>query len=105
MINDTIISNNKNIATNYEICKKNECAVNCTSSLCEICLSCINEVTRVHMLDSYREQAKQGNFKRIFPSTFQSDHVKNLSKGLSNINHIMLNWYKAKCNEDEKWCQ
>lgn len=56
------------------------------------------------MLDSYREYIKKGNFKRIFPSTFQSDDVKVLTKDLSDINQIMIQWFKSKCEEDQNWC-
>lgn len=100
---DAIVSNEKNIATNYEVCLQNRCASDCENPLCNICLPCADDATKFHMHDSYREHLRMGNFKRIFPSVSHFDDPK-LFESVSDINKIMLKWFKAKCEEDKNWC-
>lgn len=98
-----MLSNSKNIAVQPDICVKNECVSNCKKPDCKLCITCVSEENLRHMHQSFREHIKRGGFKRIYPST--RNHVdKALIANLTAINRISLEWFKAKCEEDEEWC-
>ncbi|XP_070504284.1 probable tubulin polyglutamylase ttll-15 isoform X2 [Chironomus tepperi] len=102
-----MLSQSKDIVTNPQSCLDYPCNVSssCSSSKCEMCLQCLNQVPDVlnHLHRSYREHMQCGHMKRIFPA-YNNYHDGNIVNQLSSVNRLSLKWFQAKCETDSAWC-
>jgi hypothetical protein len=65
-------------------------------------MPCVKPENRYQMREAYREHYYEGNFRRLFPTKGYDD--EKLYKSITKNNQISLDWFKAKCLEDDKWC-
>lgn len=98
-----MIANKKNLAVDVESCLKHECHKSCECTHCKLCSPCVMAENRYQMREAFREHFYEGNFRRLFPSK-NSYKDKKLYDSLTENNQLSVNWYKAKCLENEKWC-
>ncbi|XP_070501647.1 probable tubulin polyglutamylase ttll-15 [Chironomus tepperi] len=100
---DVMVANRKNIAVDVESCLKDECYKSCEHPSCKLCSPCVKAENRYQMREAFREHLYEGNLRRLFPSKiFYED--KELYDTLTENNQFSVDWYRAKCLEDEKWC-
>ena len=100
---DIMIANRKNLAVDIDTCLKYECLKSCAHLNCKLCSPCVSEENRYQMREAFRERSYEGNFVRLFPTeNFYND--KELYESLTENNKFSVDWYKAKCMENEKWC-
>ena len=95
-----LVSNQKNIATSLNVCKK--CS-NCNEISCRQCQHCLTPEVRYQLKEAFREHQNSANWKRVFPASEHFDDEE-LFDELTEINQIQLKWSKGKCEQDEKWC-
>ena len=64
---DAILSSDKNIMVNGDICSQLPCTESCSTVECQLCKPCLshNEINELHR--AYREHVNKGDTKRIFP--------------------------------------
>lgn len=96
-----MISTDKNIVVNAEICSKVPCAESCAPNICQLCLPCLNQDDINSLHSAYREHMRKGDTKRIFPQTNINEEA--ITK-LSPKNQMLTRWYQSKCKLDSMWC-
>lgn len=96
-----MLSAPKDIAVNPEVCIG--CIDSCSVESCELCLPCLSNETVSNFHQMYREQHRKGEFKRIFPAENYAD--EKFMKHYSVQEKLAVKWVKAKCENDENWCQ
>ena len=84
-------------------CLKYECDKNCSDSKCRICTPCVSPLNHFQMREAFREHTFETNFRRLFPKAEYYDDKQLFSKMTEN-NQISIEWFKAKCLDDEAWC-
>lgn len=97
-----MVSNSKNIAVYPNACLKNNCYQNCVKKICELCTTCAGEENLQNIHRAFREHARRGEFKRIFPTERYFDD-EFMSK-LSPKNQLAAKWFHAKCQQKKDWC-
>lgn len=100
---DIMIANKKNIAVNIKSCLKYECHKSCEHKNCRLCLPCLSPKNHYEIREAFREHLYEGNFRRLFPAKNYYNDEK-FYKSITKNNQISLDWFKAKCLEDDKWC-
>ena len=100
---DTIVKNQKNLATSITECVQNDCQNNCNKTICEICQPCMKSQTFYQLSEAFREHQNAANFKRVFPTKYHYG-AEQLMQKMTENNQIQLMWFKGKCEEDERWC-
>ncbi|KAL7052544.1 hypothetical protein ACKWTF_004904 [Chironomus riparius] len=100
---DVMIANRKNIAVDIKSCLKYECHRSCEHKNCRLCMPCVNENDRYQMREAFREHLYEGNFRRLFPAKEYYNDTK-FYESITTKNQISLDWFKAKCLEDDRWC-
>ncbi|KAG5677462.1 hypothetical protein PVAND_007220 [Polypedilum vanderplanki] len=100
---DIIVANRKNIAVGLESCLKNDCYRKCSLNECKICLPCVDDFNRYQMREAFREFSYMNNFRRLFPTKLHY-YDQNLIESMTENNQISINWYRAQCENNEKWC-
>lgn len=98
-----MIANRKNLVVDIESCLKHECHRSCAHTSCKLCSPCVSAEKRYQMREAFREHSYEGNFVRLFPAK-DSYKYKELYGSLFENNQFSVDWYKAKCFENEKWC-
>ncbi|XP_026480178.1 LOW QUALITY PROTEIN: tubulin polyglutamylase TTLL6-like [Ctenocephalides felis] len=99
--NTQMLSANKNILVNAEVCSSYECNNSCSNKKCSLCLHCLTtkDVEDLHM--AYQEHMNRGDCKRIFPEKM----VRNINlKKYSHKNQLIIRWFNEKCKADYTWC-
>lgn len=84
-------------------CLQNDCQNNCNKIICEICQPCMKSEILYQLSETFREHQNSANFKRVFPLKNHFNDEKLIEKMTKN-NQIQMRWFKAKCEEDERWC-
>lgn len=99
-----MISATKDITVDPLACMSTQCANSeCnTSTICDLCLKCLNNRKIMDLHRAYREHMQRGVMKRLFPASNHFDE-KYIAK-LSNTNQFQTRWMKAKCKADKTWC-
>lgn len=104
---EMMISSDKNIMVNGEICGQLPCTESCAPSECQLCKPCLSKSEIAELHQAYREHIYRGDTKRIFPVRF-NDPEKTIEdeffKSLSYKNQMMTKWFQAKCKENKDWC-
>lgn len=55
------------------------------------------------MREAFREHTHETNFRRLFPKSKYFYDEKFFYKMTEN-NQISMEWFEAKCLDDDKWC-
>ncbi|KAG5670970.1 hypothetical protein PVAND_001198 [Polypedilum vanderplanki] len=104
---EAVLSSDKNIMVNGEICSQLPCSESCSPTECQLCKPCLSryEISELHR--AYREHMNRGDNKRIFPVPIL-DKKKPLEdefyKNLTPSNQLITKWFYAKCLSDNSWC-
>lgn len=101
-MSDEMLSNIRGIAVDAMNCINNNCSQNCGKNVCDLCAPCIDSDNIGHMKQAYREHARRGNFKRVFPAerNFNEEFVTKMTPK----NQMSVKWFEAKCRENNYWC-
>lgn len=118
------IINERDLAVNEDHCASNECyADRCATGgdKCKLCLPCMSYGDKLHLKRAIFEQLNRWNFKRILPSTSDADlafqtelpaapvpvgSAQNVAPigDYSQVNRLHLDWFRAKCKQDSRFC-
>lgn len=105
---EMMLSADKNIMINGEVCGQLPCSESCAPVECQLCKPCMSrsEISELHQ--AYREHVNRGDTKRIFPVRI-ADPKKSLLddadfNSLSSKNQMMTRWFHGKCLTDSNWC-
>lgn len=104
---ENMISTDKNIVINAEICAQLPCTESCAPEQCQFCRSCLTKTELNEMHAAYREHVNRGDTKRIFPVPLKSQKTKLNEKYLDSLlpkNQFMTKWFYGKCQMDAAWC-
>ncbi|XP_013106312.1 probable tubulin polyglutamylase ttll-15 [Stomoxys calcitrans] len=104
---DEIISTEKNLATNLNICALHGCDTSCNRSECDLCLPCLSGSHYEVLTKAYREHLHKVNMKRIFPrpvSNIRSFNISAEVESMTKRNSWMTRWFYYKCLYDSFWC-
>lgn len=105
---EIMLSTEKNIMVNGEVCGQLPCSESCAPIECILCKPCLNTQDLINLHRAYREHVNRGDTKRIFPV-----HITNPKKSLSDDsafqklspkNQMMTRWFQGKCLTDKNWC-
>ncbi|XP_050438354.1 probable tubulin polyglutamylase ttll-15 isoform X2 [Adelges cooleyi] len=96
----------KNIVAYPKSCDEMNCQITCQSENCKLCYPCMDNETKIHLTNAYREHIDRHDCKRVFPPTFNTKLIENSEdlNGLSPKTRLMYKWFKGKCMSDPEWC-
>lgn len=97
---EAMISADKNIFINENVCSQPPCSESCSSIECELCKPCMSRLEVLELHRAYREHINRGDTKRIFPIISSEKFLKTLSPK----NQMMTKWFANKCEENKSWC-
>ena len=100
---EIMVSNDKNIAVNAQVCSSQECMQSCDAEKCRICRPCLSQNDAIDLHKSYREHINRGDTKRIFPVPKKDKNLENFDE-LSRNNQFITSWFDEKCKIDESYC-
>lgn len=106
---DEIISE-KELSVYEELCVSDECHMNCQKVDCKVCYFCLNYPDKLHLRRAIFEQYSRWNFKRLLPSTQDSDlglqlaHPDRHQRQEIDANYIHVQWFRGKCFSDPRFC-
>ena len=104
---ETMLSTNKNIAVNAEVCGQAPCTESCAPIECLLCKPCLSHQDSMELHRAYREHVNRGDTKRIFPVPINKQLKKiddETFNELSPKNQFMTKWFYGKCIMDQSWC-
>lgn len=106
-----MVSSNKNIAVNAQVCGQIPCIESCAPLICQLCRPCLSDDDIQDLHEAYREHIRKGDTKRIYPKPILQLADLNTSNGkmenidlLSPKNKMMIQWFAEKCKLDTTWC-
>lgn len=101
-----MISANKNIVVESDICSSIPCIESCAPLECELCLPCLNSYQLFDLHGAYREHINRCDTKRIFPPSIKDPEAFNEKEieNLSPKNQMMYKWFVGKCKMNRSWC-
>lgn len=101
---DVMVANKNNIAVDIKSCIKYQCHRDCSHQRCNVCYPCVGQENRYQMREAVRENMyAQNNFRRLFPTEIYYNDEKLISRMTKN-NQISINWFREKCEYDQRWC-
>lgn len=105
---ETMLSADKNIMVNGEICGEPPCSESCAPVECQLCKPCLSSSDIADYHRAYREHINRGDTRRIFPTRISNSRETNDDyeqfKTLSPKNQMMTKWFRGKCLADSNWC-
>lgn len=105
---DGIISE-KELSVYEDLCVSDECHMRCHEQDCKLCYFCLSDPDKLHLRRAIYEQYFKWNFKRLLPSTRDSDlelqlvHPDTREEKLDS-NYIHVQWFRGKCVTDSRFC-
>lgn len=94
-----MVSADKNIAVDPEICSQVPCVESCAPLACQLCLPCLSDDDLADLYAAYREHFLKGDAKRLFP-----DSTIDVTNIVSPKNQLHSRWFTSKCKTDNSWC-
>lgn len=105
---EIMLSTDKNIMVNGEVCGQPPCAESCAPVECQLCKPCLSRSEIAELNQAYREHVNRGDTKRIFPARIRNPkrslNDDEFFKSLSVKNQMMTKWFHGKCLTDSNWC-
>lgn len=105
---EIMLSTDKNVMVNGEICGKHPCAESCAPIECVLCKPCLSAQDTIDLHRAYREHINRGDTKRIFPVRITNPKISldndSSFQQLSPRNQMMTRWFQGKCLTDSNWC-
>lgn len=94
-----MVSADKNIAVDPEVCSRVPCLESCAPIACQLCLPCLSPDDLTDLNAAYREHFLKGDARRLFPISIVDEMYV-----LSPENQLHARWYASKCRTDDSWC-
>ncbi|CAG9807203.1 unnamed protein product [Chironomus riparius] len=104
---EAMLSSDKNIMVNGEVCSQLPCSESCSPVECQICKPCLTQSEIIELHRSYREHLNKGDTKRIFPVPINDPKASidtKFYRNLSASNQLITKWFYHKCVNDRSWC-
>lgn len=104
---EVMLSADKNVMVNGEICSQLPCSESCSPVDCLLCKPCLSSIDIADLHRAYREHINRGDTRRIFPVPIDDPRNpinENVLNNLSPKNQMITKWFHAKCQTDRNWC-